>query len=107
MGHTFGPEWVPAQTAGSAVALPVMAELLAQMPDGPTVWLQTPTCGNSVPTLTAAATRFAHVPYHVPYYDPIARKITFDEMLDGLKAAKRGDVFLMQGGPHCFKIAMI
>lgn len=96
MGDAFGPEWVSAQTAGGAVALRVMAELLAQIPDGPTVWLQTPTYGNYVPILTAAATRFAHV----PYYDPIARKITFDEMLDGLKAAKPGDVFLMQGVCH-------
>jgi len=96
LGDAFGPDWVAAQTAGGAVALRVMAELLAQVPDGPTVWLQTPTYGNYVPILTAARTPFAHV----PYYDPIRREITFERMLDALQAAKPGDVFLMQGVCH-------
>ena len=73
-----------------------MADLLAQMPDPPTVWLQTPTYGNYVPILTAAHARFAQV----PYYDRLKAQITFDQMLDGLKAAKAGDVFLMQGVCH-------
>ncbi len=96
LGGAYNANWVSAQTSGGAVALRVMAELLAQMPDGPAVWLQTPTYGNYVPILTAARAAFTHV----PYYDPIQRKITFDQMLDGLKAAKPGDVFLMQGVCH-------
>lgn len=96
LGDAFGPDWVAAQTAGGAVALRVMAELLAQVPDGPTVWLQTPTYGNYVPILTAARTPFAHV----PYYDPIRREITFERMLGALQGAKPGDVFLMQGVCH-------
>nr|WP_319949338.1 aromatic amino acid transaminase [uncultured Shimia sp.] len=96
MGKTFDDGWVAAQTSGGAVALRVMADLLAQMPSPPTVWLQTPTYGNYVPILTAADARFAHV----PYYDPIGREITFEQMLDGLKTAKPGDVFLMQGVCH-------
>lgn len=91
IGNAFDDGWVSAQTSGGAVALRVMADLLAQMPKAPTVWLQTPTYGNYVPILTAARARFEHV----PYYDPIQREITFDQMLDGLSAAKPGDVFLM------------
>ncbi len=96
MGEIYDDGWVAAQTAGGAVALRVMADLLAQMPKPPTVWLQTPTYGNYVPILTAAGARFAHL----PYYDPIQREITFDQMLDGLKGAKSGDVLLMQGVCH-------
>ncbi|MEP2783904.1 MAG: aromatic amino acid transaminase [Pseudoruegeria sp.] len=96
MGDAFDDMWVSAQTAGGAVALRVMADLLAQMPQTPTVWLQTPTYGNYIPILTAAGARFAHV----PYYDAIKREITFEQMLDGLKSGKQGDVFLMQGVCH-------
>ena len=96
MGDAFDNGWVSAQTAGGAVALRVMADLLAQMPKPPTVWLQTPTYGNYIPILTAAHARFAQV----PYYDRLKAQITFDQMLDGLKAAQAGDVFLMQGVCH-------
>lgn len=96
MGDTFDEGWVSAQTSGGAVALRIMADLLAQMPTPPTIWLQSPTYGNYVPILTAARACFAHV----PYYDPIRREITFEQMLNGLKAAKPGDVFLMQGVCH-------
>lgn len=96
LDEAFSSDWVAAQTSGGAVALRVMADLLAQMPDPPTVWLQTPTYGNYIPILTAAGTRLAQV----PYYDPIGRKITFNQMLDGLTNAKAGDVFLMQGVCH-------
>ena len=96
MGNTYDNGWVSAQTSGGAVALRVMADLLAQMSKPPTIWLQTPTYGNYVPVLTAARARFAHV----PYYNSIKREIIFDQMLDGLRAAKPGDVFLMQGVCH-------
>ena len=88
--------FVVAQTAGGAVALRVMADLLAQISDRPTVWLQTPTYGNYVPILSAAGARFQTV----PYYDPLLRELMFDQMLDGLKEAQAGDVFLMQGVCH-------
>ncbi|MFY0312279.1 aminotransferase class I/II-fold pyridoxal phosphate-dependent enzyme [Leisingera sp. D0M16] len=61
-GETWGVDWVAAQTSGGAVALRVMAGLPAQMPDPPTVWLQTPTYGNYVPILTAAGAKSAQVP---------------------------------------------
>lgn len=96
LGDVFDASWVAAQTSGGAVALRVMADLLAQMPTPPTVWLQAPTYGNYVPILTAAGARYQAL----PYYDPLRRVLTFDQMLDGLKAAQPGDVFLMQGVCH-------
>ena len=54
LGSAFGDDWVAAQTSGGAVALRVMADLVAQLPVSPTVWLQTPTYGNYIPILTAA-----------------------------------------------------
>ncbi len=96
LGDAYGPSWVSAQTSGGAVVLRVMADMLGQMTEKPTVWLQTPTYGNYVPILTAAGARFAHV----PYYDPVRRDITFEKMLDGLRAAQKGDVFLFQGVCH-------
>lgn len=96
IGDAFDNGWVSAQTAGGAVALRVMADLLAQISKPPTVWLQTPTYGNYIPILTAAHARFAQV----PYYDRLKAQITFDQMLDGLKTAQAGDVFLMQGVCH-------
>lgn len=89
MGDVYDDGWVSAQSSGGAVAMWVMADLLAQMPKPPTVWLQTPTYGNYIPILTAALARFSHV----PYYDPIKRKTTFDQMLVVRGAAKPGDVF--------------
>ncbi len=96
LGDSFDSGWVAAQTSGGAVALRVMADLLAQMPKPPTVWLQSPTYGNYVPILNAAGSRFQAL----PYYDPLRSVLTFEQMLDGLKAARLGDVFLMQGPCH-------
>jgi aspartate/tyrosine/aromatic aminotransferase len=92
----YDDSFVAAQTAGGAVALRVMADLLAQMPTRPAVWLQTPTYGNYGPILTAAGARFRSV----PYYDTLRRDILFDQMLEGLKEAQPGDIFLMQGVCH-------
>jgi aspartate/tyrosine/aromatic aminotransferase len=96
LGAPLYDSFVAAQTSGGAVALRVMADLLSQMPNRPTVWLQAPTYGNYVPILTAAAAPFRTV----PYYDPLACTILFDQMLEGLKDARSGDVFLMQGICH-------
>jgi len=96
LGASWRADWVAAQTAGGAVALRVMAELLSQMPDPPKVWLQTPTYGNYVPILMAAGAKFGQV----PYYDPIRCEVTFEQILDGLNAASPGDVFLLQGVCH-------
>jgi aspartate/tyrosine/aromatic aminotransferase len=92
----YDDSFVAAQTAGGAVALRVMADLVAQIPGKPRVWLQTPTYGNYIPILTAAGARFKSV----PYYDRLRRVILFDQMLEGLKEAQPGDIFLMQGVCH-------
>lgn len=87
---------VAAQTAGGAVALRLMADLVAQMPSAPTVWLQTPTYGNYIPILTAAGANWRAV----PYYDRTRAELEFARMLDGLAEARRGDLFLFQGVCH-------
>jgi len=87
---------VAAQTAGGAVALRLMADLVAQMPSRPRVWLQTPTYGNYIPILNAAGTDWRAV----PYYNRARAEIEFEAMLDGLAAARPGDLFLFQGVCH-------
>ena len=87
---------VAAQTAGGAVALRLMADLLAEMPSRPTVWLQTPTYGNYIPILTAAGADWRAV----PYYDRTHAELEFQRMLDGLAEAQPGDLFLFQGVCH-------
>ena len=96
LGSAFGDDWVAAQTSGGAVALRVMADLVAQLPVSPTVWLQTPTYGNYIPILTAARAKYQGI----PYYDRIRSQITFEQMLEHLRHAKAGDLFLMQGYCH-------
>tara|TARA_R110001583_G_scaffold112684_2_gene262723 strand:- start:321218 stop:322432 length:1215 start_codon:yes stop_codon:yes gene_type:complete len=96
LGSDLFDGFVAAQTAGGAVALRVMADLLAQMPNRPTVWVQTPTYGNYIPILTAAHARFEML----PFYDTITRNILFDQMLEGLCEARSGDVVLLQGVCH-------
>jgi aspartate/tyrosine/aromatic aminotransferase len=71
------------------VALRLMADLVAQMPTRPTVWLQTPTYGNYIPILTAAGANWRAV----PYYNRAQAEIEFEQMLDGLAEAKPGDLF--------------
>ncbi|KJE35785.1 amino acid aminotransferase [Thalassospira sp. HJ] len=97
LGPTYTEiDFVSAQTAGGAVALRVIADMLAQMSPQPTIWLQTPTYGNYLPILRAAGAycRF------VPYYSQSACELDFDRMIEGLKTAQPGDVFLMQGVCH-------
>lgn len=96
LGDAYNAGWVAAQTSGGAVALRVMADLLAQLPEPPTVWLQAPTYGNYVPILTAAGARHQAL----PYYETLRSELTFEQMMDGLQAARPGDVFLMQGVCH-------
>ncbi|MFC3612502.1 aminotransferase class I/II-fold pyridoxal phosphate-dependent enzyme [Lutimaribacter marinistellae] len=62
-GDTYNTGWVAAQTSGGAVALRVMADLLAPLPELPTVWLQAPTYGNYVPIRTAAGARHHAIKY--------------------------------------------
>jgi len=87
---------IAAQTAGGAVALRLMADLLSQLPNSPTVWLQNPTYGNYIPILKAAAVNYQTL----PYYDPLKSQLTINAMLAGLTKAKAGDVFLLQGVCH-------
>ena len=89
LGTTFGDDWVAAQTFGGAGALRLMDDLVAQLPERPTVWLQTPTYGDYIPILRAASAKYQTI----SYYNRMKSEIMFDQMLDHLGCAKTGDLF--------------
>jgi aspartate aminotransferase len=84
------------QTAGGTGALRTLAELLAKARPDATVWLSDPTWANHLPILKA--TRLATATY--PYFDAASGTVKFDQMLEGLKAAKPGDIVLLHGCCH-------
>ena len=84
------------QTAGGTGALRTLAELLAKARPEATVWLSDPTWANHFPILKAAGLKTATY----PYFDAATGAVKFDQMLDGLKAAKAGDIVLLHGCCH-------
>lgn len=84
------------QTAGGSGALRTIAELLKKSRPETTVWLSDPTWANHAPILKAAGLPSAVY----PYFDPASGTVKFEAMLEGLKAAKSGDVILLHGCCH-------
>lgn len=84
------------QTAGGTGALRTLAELLAKARPDATVWLSDPTWANHFPILKAAGLKTATY----PYFDAVTGQVKFDQMLEGLKAAKAGDIVLLHGCCH-------
>ena len=84
------------QTAGGTGALRTLAELLAKSRPDATVWLSDPTWANHLPILKAAHLKTATY----PYFDAAFGTVKFDQMLEGLKAAKPGDIVLLHGCCH-------
>lgn len=84
------------QTAGGSGALRTIADLLKRARPDATVWLSDPTWANHAPILKAAGLPTATY----PYFDAASGTVKFDAMLDGLKAAKPGDVILLHGCCH-------
>jgi aromatic-amino-acid transaminase len=85
-----------AQTAGGSGALRTIADLLKRARPDATVWLSDPTWANHAPILKAASLPTATY----PYFDAATGTVKFDAMLEGLKAAKPGDVILLHGCCH-------
>jgi aspartate aminotransferase len=84
------------QTAGGSGALRTIADLLKRAKPDATVWLSDPTWANHAPILKAA-----NLPTSTyPYFDAASGTVKFDAMLEGLKAAKPGDVILLHGCCH-------
>ena len=84
------------QTAGGSGALRTIADLLKRAKPDAIVWLSDPTWANHVPILKAA-----NLPTAIyPYFDAASGSVKFDAMLEGLKAAKAGDIILLHGCCH-------
>lgn len=84
------------QSPGGSGALRVGAELILRANPNATMWVSDPTWANHVPLMGGAGVRLK--PY--PYYDSDNNNIRFDEMLEALSGAERGEVVLLHGCCH-------
>jgi len=84
------------QTPGGTGALRLAAEMIATAKPQTKVWLGTPTWPNHAPIFSSAGLTLATY----RYFDQAAQAIRFDEMMDALGAADKGDVVLLHGCCH-------
>lgn len=84
------------QTAGGSGALRTLADLVRKAKPDATVWMPDPTWVNHPAILGAAGLKTTYY----PYFDAASGLVKFDAMLEGLKAAKPGDVVLLHGCCH-------
>ncbi|MEX3010223.1 aromatic amino acid transaminase [Hoeflea sp. TYP-13] len=84
------------QAPGGSGALSILGMLINRARPGATVWLSDPTWPNHTPLLTGAGLKTkSH-----PYYDAATGEVLFDEMIEALGAAEKGDVVLLHGCCH-------
>ena len=84
------------QTPGGSAALRVAAGLLLRARKEPVVWASDPTWNNHVPLLGGAGLTLKSY----PYYDPDARAVRIDAMLESLRAVDKGDIVLLHACCH-------
>jgi aspartate aminotransferase len=84
------------QTPGGCGALRVGAELIRSSAPTSAVHLSNPTWGNHTPLLGSSGLKLERY----PYYDPRARELTFEAMLERLERAPAGDVVLIHACCH-------
>lgn len=84
------------QTPGGSGSLRVAAGLITRARAESTMWASDPTWANHFPLLASAG--LALKAY--PYYDAEQKVIRFDDMLDTLNRAPRGDIVLLHGCCH-------
>lgn len=84
------------QTAGGSGALRTICDLLHKARPDATVWMSDPTWANHVPIAKAAGFKTATY----PYFDAATGLVKAEEMLEGLKQAKAGDIILLHGCCH-------
>ncbi|MDE2296466.1 MAG: aspartate/tyrosine/aromatic aminotransferase [Gammaproteobacteria bacterium] len=87
---------VALQAPGGCGALRVGAELVRTAAASATVHVSDPTWANHVPLIGGSGLRLARY----PYYDAVARRLTFDAMLERLECAPEGDVVLIHACCH-------
>ncbi len=84
------------QAPGGCGALRILAELLKRCNSDTKVWVSDPTWANHIPLIGNAGLEIATY----PYFDKATASIKFDEMMDCLAQAKKGDVVLLHGCCH-------
>jgi aromatic-amino-acid transaminase len=90
-GHIVG-----VQTPGGCGALRLGAELARAANPSARIFVGQPTWQNHGPLIGAAEVEM--IDY--PYYDKESRRVRFDEMIDALGGADRGDLLLLHGCCH-------
>jgi aromatic-amino-acid transaminase len=90
-GHIVG-----VQTPGGCGALRLGAELARAANPSARIFVGQPTWQNHAPLIGAAEVEM--IDY--PYYDKESRTVRFDEMMDALGGADRGDLLLLHGCCH-------
>lgn len=84
------------QTPGGTGALRVAAEFIKRCYPSAVVWVSTPTWANHLDLFGAAGLSIKEY----PYYDYDKRGLLFNEMMDTLKQAGKGDVVLLHACCH-------
>jgi len=87
---------VTIQTPGGSGSLRVAAGIILHARKNPTLWVSAPTWANHVPLLGSAGLTLKEY----PYYDDERQVIKVDEMLEGLRAAPKGDLVLFHACCH-------
>lgn len=85
-----------AQTTGGTGAVRQLYELVMLANPQATVWMSDPTWPNHPAMAKAVGLKIETY----PYLDPKTLEVGFDAMMDGLNAAKAGDVVLLHGCCH-------
>lgn len=81
---------------GGSGALRVAAEFVNRNAAGTRILVSDPTWNNHIPLLGSAGLNVETY----PYYDYASHQIKFDQMMDTLKSAKKGDLVLIHGCCH-------
>ncbi|MES2627245.1 MAG: aminotransferase class I/II-fold pyridoxal phosphate-dependent enzyme, partial [Pseudomonadota bacterium] len=81
---------------GGSGSLRVAAEFVAKNFPGTKIFVSDPTWNNHVPLLGSAGLKLELY----PYYDYTTHSIKFDQMMDKLKTAGKGDLVLLHGCCH-------
>lgn len=84
------------QSPGGCGALRLGADFALRCNPQATAWVSDPTWANHIPLLGSAGIKL--VTY--PYYDAESHGIKFEQMVDTLKQAKKGDLVLLHGCCH-------
>jgi len=85
-----------AQVPGGCGALRVGAEFVMRAAPDAAIYVSNPTWANHVPLLGESGMKIKEY----PYYDYASHTVDFDAMMEGLKAAGKGDLVLLHGCCH-------